>query len=540
VSREEQARPEKTSIDDQRRALQLLSARLRRVLDDALVFEDPGVSGGSDNRPGFQEMLRYCEAHRRHPRNTGCLLVLNHSRWGRWDDPEDDTYWRGHFKRLGWFVRFAEGDEAQDPFTRILSNSVGSMSASQYRRDIKANAKRGARGTAMKGLWQNEAPIGYRRQAFRSGSDPEVLQVGQQKAKDQQVRLTPGPPEEQELVKWLFESYASGTHSLSSLARAALVRWPRKQWGKQVVRQMLTNRTYLGDVVWCRRPHDPDERALTPVRPADQHIVVQDAHEALVTRAQFETVQARLAANRKQTRAVQGAYPLSGLLTCAHCGKHYTGGGRGSNPKNIGNDPSRYAFYKCSGSSGTLPTCGKPIGTVKKRWIESVVVGEIGKVLRRPGVRQAIEEELDRVLGGLTTSVADQRSRLNAECDRLSGERKRLASAITKGVLSESDAGQESARIKAEWNQVEDARQRLAFSSRSAASLRGERARLLRLAEDFQGAAAAASGATLRQLIQPWLEGCVVDKHKRTVELAIRRVPTPPSSLHLATLPGRG
>ena len=59
VSKEEQARPDKTSLTQQRDAVIALAQRLRVTVGD--VFEDAGKSGGTANRPAFQALVRYCE-----------------------------------------------------------------------------------------------------------------------------------------------------------------------------------------------------------------------------------------------------------------------------------------------------------------------------------------------------------------------------------------------------------------------------------------------------------------------------------------------
>jgi DNA invertase Pin-like site-specific DNA recombinase len=190
VSKEEQARGDRTSLPHQRARLAQLADALGLTL--AQVFEDPGVSGGTaEDRPGFQALLRYCLAHPQPRRSPGLVLVYNDSRWGRFADPEEATYWRVHLsKHAGWTVRFTEGDDTADPLARGILRSLYSSQASAYRDQVRQNATQGARGTAAQGYWQNEAPLGYRRQATSATGATRVLQPGQRKADDERVRLT--------------------------------------------------------------------------------------------------------------------------------------------------------------------------------------------------------------------------------------------------------------------------------------------------------------------------------------------------------------
>jgi DNA invertase Pin-like site-specific DNA recombinase len=173
VSTEDQARDEKSSLTDQRIAISALALKLGRVLAGDDVFTDPGISGQTaEGRPGFMALIAYCEVNRRPLRSPGHVLVLNDSRFGRFRDPEEAAHWRFHLKRLGWHVRFAEGDDVDDPIARPVLRTIAAVQASEYSRALKANTRRGMRGAAARGLWLNEAPIGYRRLAFGGNRPP--------------------------------------------------------------------------------------------------------------------------------------------------------------------------------------------------------------------------------------------------------------------------------------------------------------------------------------------------------------------------------
>ncbi len=299
VSTEDQAREDRASLAQQEHAIRELAERHRYELQH--LFRDPGGSGGTAKRPGFQALLRHV---REHP-GGGVVLVLNDSRWGRFSNPEEATYWRIECERHGWPVRFVEGDESEDPLTRGIMRTIHSAQASAYRDQVRANARRGARGAAGDGWWVTEAPIGYRRQAYRDGCPTRVLEVGERKADDERVRLTPGPEHEQRFVQQLFVEYAKGTKSLGALARDANQWFPDRTWKRQTLGSVLRNPAYVGDVVWGRRPMND---AGTQRFDADQSrwTIRESAHTPLVDRPLFDRVQSLLNRNRKQTRATRG------------------------------------------------------------------------------------------------------------------------------------------------------------------------------------------------------------------------------------------
>ncbi|HEX5178124.1 MAG TPA: recombinase family protein [Gemmatimonadaceae bacterium] len=542
VSTESQARDDRTSLADQRRAIDALAARLGVTLEDAALFVDAGASGAdAEGRPAFMRLVSYCETHRRAMRAPGFVLVLNDSRFGRFRDPDEAAAWRYRLKQHGWIVRFAESDDTADPIGRSVLRAVGAAQASEYRANISRNAKRGARGAAQQGYWLNEAPLGYRRLATRNGKDPVVLDPGQRKADDQKVRLTPGPAIEQELVRFLYTSYASGEWTLGRLKR--FMRDPsnpyasiRRHWSNGTLRAILVNRTYVGDVIWCRRPHDKIERMETRVRDRDQWVIAPDAHPPLISRELFNTVARRLSANAKQVRRPDGAYALTGLLTCAQCGSPYVGGGGPKNKKDP-TDPDRYRFYKDSGGMNDRSLCAGRLGTLQRRFIEPAVIDVIAQEVQKPAVASAIAEELDRALESMADTKASERARLARERDKLVAEREAVVRAVARGVLTDVEARATLTDLRARIDAASTALEQTMFSQRAQTTLASERDRLLKVAQDFGATVRALSPAAQRELIRPWLANAVVDKEKRQVVLTIRRVPAVGGSLLLSSSP---
>ena len=249
VSTNQQTRDDKTSLNDQRRAINRKAATKSRKVGK--WFSDEGVTGTTaEGRPGFMAMLRYCEANHRTKNDPGMILILNDSRFARLEFDEA-AYWRFSFRLLGWHPRFVEGGESEDPIAEGVLRSINSAQAAAYSANLSANVKRGARGTAEQGFWRVEAPIGYRRRAERNGKPTRMLEPGERKSDDERVRLYPGPKSEQAAVRFVFDEYASGTHSLGSLAREMQRHFPARKWSKQSVRRILENPAYTGTVAAC-------------------------------------------------------------------------------------------------------------------------------------------------------------------------------------------------------------------------------------------------------------------------------------------------
>jgi len=527
VSTEQQAGEERTSLAEQRRAIAERAHRLGRVLLPASIFEDPGASGATaEGRPGFMRMLAHCDANPRASSSPGLVLVLNDSRFGRFDDPEEATHWRFVLKRLGWIVRFAEGDEIEDGVARGVMRYIGAAQASEYRANLKRTARRSARATAEEGRWQTRPPLGYRRLATRRDGSQRVLEEGQRKAADEIVRLTLGPEAEVDLVRFIFAEYASGRRTLAALARHLHATHPGRHWSSSTVQVLLKNPAYVGDVVWCRRPHDAAERRETRVRDRAEWVVVRDAHEPIIARELADVVRARLETNRVERRATAGGYPLSGFVHCSSCHQPFVGGGGRKGPDE---DPDRFRFYVDRGGLSRRPgesiACDGRIGTLRKRWLEERIVHEIARVVADPRVQGIIAEELDAALLEAEGSHARRRDAMEAEGRELERRRARIVAAIGTGTLEEREAASVLAEIRAKASAVSAELERTRFAARRSAGMIALRDRLLTLAADFEAQALRCRGPALRELVRPWLAGATLNKHTRILTLRIRRVP---------------
>lgn len=533
VSTERQAGEVFTSLADQQAAIEALAAT--HEVSVGAWYRDQGKSGATvEGRPAFRDLLAWCDANPR-TAESGLVLVLNDSRFGRFPDPEEAAYWRHHLRRLGWVVRFAEGDHSPDGTARVVMRAIGAAQATEYRENLQRNVRRGMKGSAAQGYWTREAPYGYRRRVVWGGPD-RILEIGQLKAPNEKVRLAVRE-EEAKIVRWVFESYCSREHSASSLVRELKTMVPGRRWSPTVVHAMLRNPAYQGDVVGGRRPAQKDERKVTPIRERAEWYGMRDAHPPIVSRELWQSAQSRMAGNRKLGRAVRTTYLLSGIMRCTHCGKTYAGGGGGKSRDAVKVREFR-RFYRDSG--GIDACCPGRIGTVMRHIVDDAVVEELSVVIGSPEVRHVIEEEFQRLL---TANEPDRTSALRIAKSRLEKKRENLVASIADGVLESSEAAAQLGQVREGIAEVERQLEAERFRGSERRSVEVERARLVELASNFCSIAEELTGRgrapELRSLIEPWLHEVTFDKATRELTLAINPLPVTPS-LRLNISPGRG
>jgi DNA invertase Pin-like site-specific DNA recombinase len=445
------------------------------------------------------------------------VLVLNASRFGRFDDPDQAAALRYELRKLGWLVRFAESDDSEDVIARSVMRAVGDAQASEYRRNIIRNAQRGKRGAAEQGFWTTREPFGYRRRVVHPVDRDRVLAPGQHKAPDEKVKLTPGPDEEVATVRWMFESYATGTHTLEEIASALLVRAPGRRWTRFGVRQILANRTYRGCLVAGRRSAVLWRKKVWQTEPTTW-IDVEDAHPALIDAATFGAVQARLT-NKVPRRPHAVDYRVTGLVHCAHCGEPYIGGGQ------CGRYASGQRFHYYRDRGGVLRrTCDGKLGTVSQNRLEGALVDILTKELSHGAVRASIRRSVLALLNSDQQPKAPDRSAVQRELARAEAKRARLVDAIAAGAVTieEGKAAMEQARLLVEQLRLQLAAVEIT-RDRTALATEGER--WLAIAADFPFVARQATGPELRQMLRPWLDGVTFDKYTRELTVRVRTVP---------------
>lgn len=532
VSTTGQAADDKSSLTDQGKANAALAAKLGRHI--GLAFEDPGVSGGTADRPGFQRMISYCETHPRRKLDWGYVLVLNASRFGRFE-PDLHGYWRQRLKKAGWLVRFAEADDIEHPTGRAVMRAINAAQAQEYRENLSANSKRGKRGTAERGYWVTKAPYGYRRRVVVPPERARTLESGIPKANDERVKLTIGPDREARIIRWMFAAYDSGRHSITSLTRHVQRLGTSLGWSRSFVHHVLANPVYAGDIVGGRIRHDREADDFAWRRDESEWYTTLDAHPALVSRELFERVQKRLSARQGQTTSPGTAYVLSGLVTCSTCGEPYVGGGGGRNPRN----PAEVRrFYKDRGGNEPKQCAGR-LGTISRHILEDAVVSAIADEVARPEVQSVIAEELDRLIEAADSTQEDTTRELEAE--RLGLERKRtnLVEAVADGTMTKEEASPALSRLRNELAAVREHSDQSRFTGRTRNRLREERDRILALASTFAERVHGLSGFAQRELVAPWIEQASFDKVSRALSLTLRLVPLP-DAVHLSNSQGRG
>lgn len=132
---------------------------------------------------------------------------------------------------------------------------------------------------------------------------------------------------ESEAVKLIFNMYLQGNGYMkiaSELDKLGYKPRKTKHWSSSVIKDILSNQTYTGKVIWNHRKEIKimKDGKMERVRPRHKDYIVRDGrHPGIIDEIIFNKVQEKLGNNPRIKKGRKMINPLSGLLFCKECGR---------------------------------------------------------------------------------------------------------------------------------------------------------------------------------------------------------------------------
>jgi site-specific DNA recombinase len=486
-------------------------------LDARHVFRDDGYSGAALARPGL-DRLRDAVRNRELDR----ILVTAPDRLAR--NYVHQMLLLEEWARAGCAIEFLDRPMSEDPHDQLLLQIRGAVA--EYERTLIAERMRRGRLARLRAgllLPWTRPPYGYRLHPDRP-RDPQGVTTDLVEAA---------------VVAELFALYREPGTSLSQLAlhldrRGIATPTGKPGWSSPSVRGILCNPTYTG-VVYAQRTRQraPTQRrsATHPIgRPASTAVPLPPEAwlavaevPAVVSRAHFDEVQAKLATNRGFARRnnTMHLYLLRALVSCGCCGLACSG--RTNNG---------YRYYLCAGKqrfaySHRTTTC--PARYIPAEQLDGLVWRDLCALLAEP---EPLATAVARAHGGawLPQELLARRETLQRGQAQLRQQLERLTDAYLREVIPLDEYQRRrrdlEQRVQALAGQDEQLRCDAARQQQTAgmtASLEAFRSRV-------QASLAEAGFEQRRQLVQLLIDRVVVTN----AEVEIRYVlPTSPDSEHV-------
>ncbi len=314
------------SLEAQRRILEAYCHE--RGWEIVAVFYDEAKSGKDDQRPGFQEMMRFVRAGK-----VDRVLVHKLDRLVR--HLRTLLAYVEEFEKLNvGLVCAAQPIDTADPMTGKLVLVILGVLAEMYLVTLSEETIKGKRERAEQGLWLGMLPWGYSSPEDGDAHGAPVLDPDQAalwRAAADLYDPTPSRPRPEGLPE--MRTWGEVAAWLSAHGARMQSRWQGKdRWRDRnpdglmlddTVADMLQNLFYAGVVVY----DDPDTGG---------QLVFPGKHQAVTDRAQIERIRAksrrRLSLHTKSQQAPR-LYTANGIVRCARCGHvlniaHSPGGAR--------------------------------------------------------------------------------------------------------------------------------------------------------------------------------------------------------------------
>jgi DNA invertase Pin-like site-specific DNA recombinase len=272
------------------------------------TYADEGKSGlNLDGRLALQRMLNDVTSG---TADFEVILVYDISRWGRFQDADESAYYEYVCKQHKVRVEYCAEMFINDGSTAsVIIKNVKRAMAGEYSSELSKKVFLGQCRLIQLGYRQGGmAGFGLRRMLVNAAGIPQrILKLGERKSlQTERVILVPGPDDEVEIVRWIYDQFVNHGKNESQIAKelnkqgimTEISRELKDQgeeeeakhlWNNGIVHQILTNEKYIGNNIYNRRSFKLKSKRVT--NPPGMWIRADDVFEAIVDSKLFYTTQ---------------------------------------------------------------------------------------------------------------------------------------------------------------------------------------------------------------------------------------------------------
>lgn len=309
---------ESDSISNQR---MLIMDYLKKHPEITVVDEyvDDGFTGANFERPDFNRMMDDVKSGR-----IDCIVVKDLSRFGR-EYIGSGEYIQKVFPKLG--IRFiaindhydnaqpgAADNELVLPFKNLMNDS--------YCRDISIKVRTNLEAKRRSGQFVGTRVVfGYMRSPDNKNQlvvDPDAASVVQDIFKWKIEGLSPAQIADR-LNDNNVPSPIEYKKANGSKQRTCFQTKQVALWSAVAIYRILKNEIYTGTLVQGKTTSPNHKVKKTVAKPSSEWSRTENAHEAIISPAQFDLVQRIMMEDTRSPVGANGVHPFSGKIFCADC-----------------------------------------------------------------------------------------------------------------------------------------------------------------------------------------------------------------------------
>lgn len=324
LSNDDGAREESNSITNQKKLIEnYINNEKNTIIVDYYI--DDGVSGTSFNRPGFKKL--YDDITNR---KINAVIVKDLSRFGR-NYVEMGRYIEETFQL--YKIRFIAINDNIDSYKnpQALTDMIvpfKNLLNEEYARDISKKVRTSFRTMSAEGKWiGGTTPYGYtknplnKHQLIINESEANVVKLMYKKSIQGLGRI--------KLLRYLNENKVLCRKEVKRRLHNNISLDDKKEeivykWSGSTLENILSSEIYIGNLVWGRTGNLNYKNKAIIYKPREEWIVVENTHEAIISKSDFEKVKELHKERLKEHETNKDKFNRSIFakkIVCGNCGR---------------------------------------------------------------------------------------------------------------------------------------------------------------------------------------------------------------------------
>lgn len=309
LSKEDGDKEESDSIGSQKGIIESKIRELGNEFELYDLYIDDGYTGLNTDRPNFQRMLKDIENG-----VVNSVITKDLSRLSR-NSFEANYYIEMYFLEKN--IRYISILDNVDTYLKNSNNDMiqfKTLINDWYSKDISRKVRSGVWARKEKGLYLGaKAPYGY------------------SKAQENKNKLVINK-EQSRVIKKIFDMFDEG-NTVSSIAKKLKeekiycpayydfggAKNGEYKWKAEAISRILRNKVYIGHTEYGKKINLSYKSKKVKCIPRDDWQIVENTHEPIISKDQFQRVQTILDL-RKKTKHKKYDWSLNGLVVCKECG----------------------------------------------------------------------------------------------------------------------------------------------------------------------------------------------------------------------------
>lgn len=429
LSRDDGDKPESDSIANQRA---LIRDYLKQHKEITIVSEhsDDGYSGVNFERPGFAEMMDEIREGK-----VDCVVVKDLSRFGR-NYIEAGNYIEKVFPFMG--VRFIAINDSYDssdksqsdslviPFKNLINDAYCKDISVKIRSQLEIKRKKGEYIGAFVVYGYVKDPEDHNRIIVDTYAAEVVRAIFRWKMAGMSQNRIADKLNSQGVLCPMEYKLSMGVKVQTNFRVHK-----QAKWSAVSVTRILTNELYTG-VLLQGKSSTPNYKVKKRFdKEQSEWIRIENAHEAIITAGEFETVQELLGKDTRISPDEEALYPLAGYVVCGDCGQNMV-------RKTIPRRGKKYVYYVCSTNKAKKGCSSHSISENKLMdAVLHVIKEQIFTVMRIEGLLEMAQSlpENQRNIFNYDAQIV----KLQEEIERNKGFRMKLYESLEEGMIDKDE-----------------------------------------------------------------------------------------------------